>query len=67
MPKITDRKLKLIQVRVFEDDYDLMQKYFCYPGGKGMNAAIRTMVSTTMKQMEARANSLIDKEEREQR
>lgn len=63
MPKITDQPLKVIQVRIFERDYQRLQEMFSSDPTFSMNKAVRTMIHTMLNQMEARINSAIDHQE----
>jgi hypothetical protein len=58
MPKITEKDLELIQVRLFKDD--LMTLRRLYAGSFGVNKAVRTIVHTFVTQTLATANAEID-------
>ena len=61
MPKITDEELEALQVRLFKKDLDTLRRL--YANNFGVNRAIRTIVRTFVKQVEAKANAHIDEVE----
>ena len=61
MPKITDKPLEAIQVRLFKEDLDVLRNL--YRGQFGVNRAIRTIVHSFINQTEAKANKTIDEYE----
>lgn len=58
MPKITDKPLEAIQVRLFKEDLDILRQL--YAGQFGVNRVIRTIVHTFVNQTQAKANQAID-------
>jgi hypothetical protein len=64
MPKITDKPLEAIQVRLFQDDLNALRRL--YAGSFGVNRAIRTIVHSFVTQTEAKANAAIDELEAEE-
>lgn len=58
MPKITEKPLEAIQVRLFKEDLDVLRTL--YKGSFGVNKAIRTIVHSFVAQSAARANKVID-------
>lgn len=58
MPKITDEPLEVIQVRLFKRDLNKLRSM--YKGDIGVNRAIRTMVRSIVKQIDAKADAAID-------
>ena len=61
MPKITDKPLEAIQVRLFKEDLDMLRHL--YKGSFGVNRAIRSIVHTFVTQTQATANARIDEQE----
>lgn len=61
MPKITDKELEAIQVRLFKEDLDVLRRL--YAGGFGVNRAIRSIVHTFVTQTTAAADAAINKQE----
>lgn len=61
MPKITDKELTALQVRLFKEDLDYLREL--YAGQFGVNRAIRTIVHTFVTQTKAHADKAIDKAE----
>ena len=59
MPKITDKPLKLIQVRIFEEDYTELRRL--YSRDVGVNKAIRAMVHSFLTNTNGNINEAIDK------
>jgi hypothetical protein len=59
LPKITDKELEAIQVRLFKDDLNYLRKLY---GGQqfGVNKVIRTIVHTFVTQTIDSANRAID-------
>lgn len=64
IPKITDEELVKIQVRVFKADYDQLTVLYGQNGQIGVNAAIRTMVRSNLRQLNAEADRKINEQER---
>lgn len=62
MPKITDKELEAIQVRLFKEDLDYLRQLY---GGQqfGVNRVIRTVVHSFVTQAAAEANRNIDAQE----
>lgn len=65
MPKISDKPMVAIQVRLFEEDLTVLRKL--YRGSFGVNRAIRTIVHTFVAQTSAMANDAIDEAEAAQK
>jgi hypothetical protein len=61
MPKISDKPMEAIQVRLFEEDLAVLRRL--YRGSFGVNRAIRTIVHTFVAQTTAMANEAIDEAE----
>ena len=61
MPKITDKPLEAIQVRLFKEDLNALRRL--YSGTFGVNKAIRTIIHTFVTQTQAKANAAIDAQE----
>lgn len=63
MPKISEKPLRRIQLRIFEEDYIRANKLF----GRdiGVNAALRTMIHSCLNQTENRVRQLVDAQETE--
>ena len=64
MPKISEKPLRIIQIRIFEEDYQRLRKI--YGQGIGINRACRTILHTFLTQTEAKINEAIDKMEAEE-
>jgi hypothetical protein len=58
VPKITDKPLEMIQVRLFKEDLDALRAL--YAGNLGVNKAIRTIVHVFVAKSNAEANKAID-------
>jgi hypothetical protein len=58
MPKITDKELESVLVRLFKEDLVVLRRL--YKGSFGVNRAIRTIVHTFVTQTTAIANAEID-------
>lgn len=65
MPKITDEPLRVIQVRIFEKDYQRLQQMYGNDPSFSMNKAVRTMIHTMLNQLEDKINQAIDASETE--
>lgn len=63
MPKITEEPLKLIQVRIFERDYERLNEMFGGDPSFTITAAVRTIIRTMLNQLEDKVNTAIDKGE----
>ncbi len=61
MPKIAEEPLTAIQLRLFEADLVALRRL--YGQDVGVNAAIRTIVRVFLRQVDAKANSVIDGQE----
>jgi hypothetical protein len=61
MPKITDKPLEAIQLRLFKDDLDELR--LLYAGQFGVNKAIRTIVHSFINQVRSKAAKAIDNTE----
>ena len=61
MPKISDKPMTPIQVRLFDEDLEFLRKL--YGQNFGVNKAIRTIIATFVKQSRAKADMTIDKME----
>lgn len=61
MPKISDKPLEAIQVRLFKEDLDALRAL--YAGQFGVNRAIRSIVHSFVTQTQATANRQIDANE----
>jgi hypothetical protein len=61
MPKITDKALTALQVRLFKEDLDYLREL--YAGQFGVNRAIRTIVHSFVTHTKAEANKTIDRME----
>lgn len=64
MPKISEKPLEAIQVRLFKEDLDALRAL--YAGQFGVNRAIRSIVHTFVTHTQATANRQIDEQEMEQ-
>lgn len=61
MPKISEKPLEAIQVRLFKEDLDALRAL--YAGQFGVNRAIRSIVHTFVTHTQATANRQIDANE----
>ena len=61
MPKIMEEPVTPIEVRLFTSDLNKLRQLFA--GNVGVNKAIRTIVRTYMRQVEAKAATEIDQAE----
>jgi hypothetical protein len=59
MPKITEEELVPIQVRLFKADHNKLTAL--YSRDVGVNAAIRTIIRSYLRQVDAKAAAEIDK------
>jgi len=64
MPRISEKPLRVIQIRIFEEDYQRLRALFP-PGDStvGMNAALRTVIHSFLTQTEAKMRQVIDEVE----
>lgn len=58
MPKVTDKELEMVPIRLFKDDLDYLRRV--YRDTIGVNAAVRSIVHSFVTQTKAEADKTID-------